>query len=175
MVTAVADEEFLSLIRFKLEALVELCHLSPALLLHGSIQACKLQMGFSWAFMQAGLHRSNICREQTAESWEAWAKEKHFQITSNTGLLNAIPVLAPGCGSWLKRPTNQSQKQIGIFQPDVNETPDFNASLLLFTLLCTTSVSFNLHNQIKSVNTLMQIWAEDGFVGQDFSVRVGLN
>lgn len=140
MVTAVADEEFLSLIRFKLEALVELCHLSPALLLHGSIRACKLQMGFSWAFMQTRHHRS-VCRKQTAKSWEARAKGSHFQTTSNTSSLNAISGLAPGCERWLKKP-NQSQKQIGIIQTDVNERLAFNAYLLLFTLLCTTTSTY---------------------------------
>lgn len=109
MVTAVADEEFLSLIRFKLEALVELCHPSPAVLLCGSIGACRLQMGFSWAFMQTRLHRSNICREQTAKTWEAWAKGRHFQTTSNMGPPNTVPVLAPGCESWFKKKPKQTK------------------------------------------------------------------
>lgn len=75
MITAVMDEEFLSLIRFKLEALVELCHLSPALLLYGSARACKLQMGFSWALMQTGLHRPDSCRKQAAKSVKPGKRE----------------------------------------------------------------------------------------------------
>ena len=93
-----------SLGKFKLEDLVELCHLSPALLLWCSIQACNLEMGFPWAFTPARLCCPNVWRKQTEKSWEAWAKGIHFQTTSNTSPLNVIPFSAPGCERWLKIP-----------------------------------------------------------------------
>lgn len=99
-----------SLGKFKLEAVVELCHLSPALLLYGSIRACKLQMGFPRAFMQARLHRSNVCRKQTEKSWEVWAKGIHFP--SNTSTLNVIPWFGPWMWEMIKK--TQTQQQVSI-------------------------------------------------------------
>lgn len=73
-----------SLCKSKLEALVKLCHLSPALLLYGSIQACRLQMGFPWAFMQARLHCSNGCRKQTEEELASLGKGNTFSALPAT-------------------------------------------------------------------------------------------
>lgn len=114
MVAAVVDERFCpSLGRLKLETLVELCHLSPALLLYGSIQACKLQMGFPQALMQARLHPSNVCGEQTDKRWEAWAKGSLFQTASNTAPLNVVPAAVPES----ERREKIDQGQVIISQP----------------------------------------------------------
>lgn len=102
-----------SLGRFELKALLQLCHVSPALLLHGRIQACRFQTGFPWVLMQARLRLLNVYGKQTEKRWEVLAKGIHFQTTAQLTqfLLHPLDV----------KDKTIDQKRVSISQPHLGQ------------------------------------------------------